>query len=394
MMPPRRLLVGEALLATPAGPTAGDLLIDRGKIVAVGRDLEAAGADRLDARGLTAGPGFVDVHVHGGGGFSFFTIDPENVRQYALWAPRNGVTGFLVSTVGRDAEETERAFAALAPAIGVGPRAEPLGFHMEGPFISPARKGAFHPNMLRLPSVAEFERFQAAAHGRIRQVTFAPELPGALHLARAIEASGAIPAVGHTDATAEEARAGFDAGARHVTHLFNAMRPLHQREGGPIAASLLEERATCELVCDGAHVAPESCGWHTASSVARTVVVTDNLHIAGTAEAGGTFGGQAVEVSGAKAVGQTAPSSAAWRPWTSTSATPSSSGCRRRDRVPALLHESGAGRWGAVTQGALEPAMDGDVVLLDGDLQVVATVCGGNVAFNREPARLRLATAG
>ncbi|MGH7751970.1 MAG: N-acetylglucosamine-6-phosphate deacetylase, partial [Gemmatimonadales bacterium] len=265
--------------------------------------MEAPGADRLDARSLTAGPGFVDVHVHGGGGHSFFSSEAANVANYAAWAPRNGVTGFLVSTVGRDAAETERTFAALAPTIGHGPGAEPLGFHMEGPFINPERKGAFHPNMLRAPRVAEFERFQAAAGGHIRQVTFAPELPGALDLARAIAASGAISSVGHTDATAGEAAAGFDAGARHVTHLFNAMRPLHQREGGPIAACLLEERATCELICDGAHVAPEVLRMaYRVLGPARTVIVTDNLHIAGTSEAGGTFGGQGVEVSGAKAV--------------------------------------------------------------------------------------------
>ncbi|MEX1102680.1 MAG: amidohydrolase family protein, partial [Dehalococcoidia bacterium] len=218
-MPPRRLLVSQPILAVAGAPMQGDVLIEGTRIVAIGRDVEAPGAERLDARGLTAGPGLIDVHVHGGGGFSFFTSDAENVRNYAAWAPRNGVTSFLVSTVGRNAAETEAAFVSLAPTIGAGAGAEALGFHMEGPFINPARKGAFPPEMLRLPSAEEFARFQAAAGGHIRQVTFAPELPGALTLARAMAASGAIPAVGHTDATAEEARAGFEAGARHVTHL-------------------------------------------------------------------------------------------------------------------------------------------------------------------------------
>jgi N-acetylglucosamine-6-phosphate deacetylase len=356
----------------------------------VGRELEAPDATRLNAKGLTAGPGFVDVHVHGGGGHSFFTSDPENIRAYARWAPRNGVTGLLVSTVGRDAPETESAFAALAPAIGEPGGAEALGFHMEGPFINPERKGAFPAEMLRLPSAEEFARFQAAAGGAIRQVTFAPELPGGLTLARAIAASGAVPAVGHTDATAEEARAGFDAGARHVTHLFNAMRPLHQREGGPIAACLLEERATCELICDGAHVAPEVLRMaYRILGPSRTVVVTDNLHIAGTQESGGTFGGQVVEVSGAKAVrtdgtivGSVATMDQHFRNTIEFLGIDVSTAFRLCSTNPVRVAGAQA------RKGAIAPGMDGDVVLLDAELRVAATVCRGELAFERQPGRL------
>ena len=389
-MPQDRLLVGEAMLVLPGGPAIGDLLIGGERVVAIGRDLEAGDAPRLDGRGLTAGPGFVDVHVHGGGGSSFFTTDPENVRRYALWAPRNGVTSFLVSTVGRDAAETERAFAALAPAIGHGPGAEALGFHMEGPFINPVRKGAFDERMLRLPSTDEFARFQAAAGGLIRQVTFAPELPGGLSLARAIEASGVVPAIGHTDATAEEARAGFEAGATHVTHLFNAMRPLHQREGGPIAACLLEERATCELICDGAHVAPDVLRMaYRILGPARTVIVTDNLHIAGIDQAGGSFGGQRVEVSGASAVredgtivGSVATMDQHFRNAVEFLGVDVATAFRLCSTNPARVVGAEA------RKGTLETGMDADIVLLDAELEVQATVCRGEIAFLREPRRL------
>ncbi|MGH2610228.1 MAG: N-acetylglucosamine-6-phosphate deacetylase, partial [Tepidiformaceae bacterium] len=224
----------------------------------------------------------------------------------------------------------------------------------------------------------------------IRQVTFAPELPGGLSLARAIAASGAVPSVGHTDATAEEARAGFEAGAGHVTHLFNAMRPLHQREGGPVAACLLEERASCELICDGAHVAPDVLRMaYRILGPTRTVVVTDNLHIAGTEAAGGTFGGQRVEVSGAKAVradgtivGSVATMDQHFRNAIEFLGIDVATAFR-------LCSTNAARVTGAqARKGALEPGMDGDVVLLDADLQVVATICRGEVAFNREPARL------
>lgn len=384
------LLLRGGMVVSPDGMLATDVLIEGDRIVALGPSLDAPAAAVFDARGLTVGPGFVDAHVHGGGGFSFFSSDPGNVEGYARWAPRNGVTGFLVSTVGRDADETGRAFAGLSPAIGTTGGAEALGFHMEGPFINPERKGAFHPNMLRAPDLHEWERFQAAAGGRIRQVTFAPELPGALDLARAIAARGALPAIGHTDATTAEAAAGFEAGARHVTHLFNAMRPLHQREGGPVVACLLESRATCELICDGAHVAPEVLRLaYAVLGPERTVVVTDNLQIAGTAAAGGTFGGQQVEVSGAKAVradgtivGSVATMDQHFRNAVDFLGIDVATAFRLCSTNPARI--AGAPE----RKGAIAPGMDADLVLLDGSLAVVATICRGELAHNREPGRL------
>lgn len=389
-MPSRPLLISQALIAAPGGPLLSDILIEGGRIVAFGAEVTAPGADVLDARGLWAGPGFVDVHVHGGGGFSFFNRDRANVTGYSAWAPRNGVTSFLVSTVGRDADETAGVFAALAPALGTENGAEALGFHLEGPFISSIRKGAFHAEMLRPPAVEEFVRYQEAAGGAIRQATFAPELPGALSLAKAIAASGGIPAVGHTDATAEEARAGFDAGARHVTHLFNAMRPLHQREGGPIAACLLEEGATCELICDGAHVAPEVLRLaYRVLGPTRTVVVTDNLHIAGTAEAGGTFGRQEITVSGATAVradgtivGSVATMDQHFRNAIEFLGIDVATAFQLCSTNPARV--AGAGH----RKGSIDRGMDGDVVLLGQDLRVLATICRGEIAFNREAGRL------
>ena len=388
-MPEHQLAIRNGMLALPAGPTRADILLEGGQIVAIGRDLDAPGARTFEAGGLTVGPGFIDVHVHGGGGYSFFSRDPANVGAYAAWAPRNGVTGFLVSTVGRNADETVRTFRALAPTIGRTAGAEALGFHMEGPFINPERKGAFHASMLRAPSIAEFVAFQEAAAGQLRQVTFAPELPGALDLARAIRASGAIPAIGHTDATAGEARAGFEAGARHVTHLFNAMRPLHQREGGPIVACLLEDDATCELICDGAHVAPEVLRLaYRVLGPARTVIVTDNLNIAGTNQAGGTFGGERVEVSGATAmrtdgtiVGSVATMDEHFRNAVDFLGVDVPTAFRLCSTNPARV----AGVQGR--KGALERGMDADIVLLDANLRVTATICRGKIAFNADPSR-------
>ncbi|MEP7367809.1 MAG: amidohydrolase family protein, partial [Acidobacteriota bacterium] len=185
-----RMLVRGGTAVLPGGLRRADVLIEGTRIVGVGEGLAVDGAKVIDASGMTVGPGFIDVHVHGGGGHSFFTQDASRVEAYSDWAPKNGVTSFLASTVGRDADDTRAIFRGLAPAIGRKMGAEPLGFHMEGPFINPVRMGAFLPAMLRNPVPGAFESFQEAAGGHIRQVTLAPELPGAIELIHAVRQSG------------------------------------------------------------------------------------------------------------------------------------------------------------------------------------------------------------
>lgn len=363
----------------------GDLLCEGGRIVAIGRHLDAPDAEVLDAANLTVGPGFIDVHVHGGGGTSFFTRDAARVAAYAEWAPGNGVTSFLVSTVGNGPDETVAILEGLVPAITATPGAEALGFHLEGPYINPARHGAFPPEMLRDASSSEFERFQEAAQGLIRQVTLAPELDGALPLIRAVERAGALPAMGHTDATTAQCAQGFEAGIRHVTHLFNAMRPIHQREGGPAVSAMLEDAVTCELICDGAHVAPDllRLAYRTLGPT-RTVVVTDNLHLAGAGAGSGSFAGETVTVNGAGAtkadgtlVGSVATMDQHFRNVVDFLRVDLTTAFRLCATNPARV--AGA----SSRKGRLERGFDADLVLLDSELQVSATVCGGRVVYRR-----------
>lgn len=371
-----RVLISGGTAILPGGPRRADILCEGGRIVAIGDRLIAPDAETVDATGLFVGPGFIDVHVHGGGGFNFFAPDPEAVRGYARWAPRNGVTAFLVSTAARDASALAAVLEAFRPALGRQEQgaAEVLGFHLEGPFVNPVRKGAFDPSWLREPSEVEWERWHEAAGGAIRQVTLAPELPGALPLIARIARSGAVPAIGHTDATAAEVRAGIDAGARHVTHLFNAMRPLHQREGGPIAAVLTDPRVSAELICDGAHVAPEVVRMaYGLLGPARTVVVTDNLQLAGTPASSGSFGRREVTVSGAAAVrddgtlvGSVATMDQHFRNVLAFLGVDITTAFRLCSENPARV----AGV--ADRKGRLEPGMDADIVLLDRSYHVLA----------------------
>ncbi len=380
------LLIKNAVIADPAGPFRGDILCHGPTIAAIGRDLEAPGADLLDAAGCTAGPGFIDVHVHGGAGHTFFTDSPAAIDAYAAWAPTRGVTAFLVSTLGPTHEATVARLAALRPAIRPLPAAaEPLGFHLEGPYLNPARRGAFPAAFLRPPSIAEYQELFEASGGHVRQVTVAPELPGALPLIHAIAQSGAIPALGHTDATLPEARLGFEAGIRHATHLFNAMRPIHQREGGPIVAALEEPSLTCELICDGAHVEPAVLRLaYRLLGPARAVIVTDNLELAGLPADAATFAGEPITVHGASArkadgtiVGSVATFDYHVRNAVEHLALDLATVFRLASTNPARV----AGV--AHRKGRLEPGFDADIVLLDPDLHVVTTLCRGAIAYRR-----------
>ena len=384
-----RLILRGAMLAEAGGLLRADVAIDNERITAIDDGMQDTAAEVVDVAGLVLGPGLVDVHVHGGGGHAFFTRDADRIAQYCDWAPRNGVTSFLISTIGRNAEDTEAILNALQPMIGRPGGAEPLGFHLEGPFINPIRKGAFDPRMLHEPSAEAFNRYQAAAGGHIRQVTLAPELANALPLIRAAAASGAIPAMGHTDGVVGEVVAGFEAGIRHVTHLFNAMRPIHQREGGPAVHAMLEPSVTCELICDGAHVAPELLRLaYKAIGPARVVIVTDNLHLAGTGGMTGSFGGAAVSVEGAKAVredgtivGSVATMDQHFRNAMEFLGVDISIAFRLCSTNPAAIANA------AARKGRLAPGFDADIVGFDAQGRVRLTLCRGAVVFDsREQA--------
>jgi N-acetylglucosamine-6-phosphate deacetylase len=196
----------------------------------------------------------LDIQVNGAGGFDL-TEEPESVWRVGSVLARFGTTAFLPTLVSPSWTIVERAQAALAagPPDGyVG--AEPLGWHVEGPFLNPARNGAHDPASLQRPDVGAVRDWSPASG--IRMVTLAPELPGALDVVRVLVDHGIVVSAGHSAATFDEAVAGFDAGIRAATHLFNAMAPLDHREPGIVGAALTDPRVTIGLIPDGLHVHP------------------------------------------------------------------------------------------------------------------------------------------
>jgi N-acetylglucosamine-6-phosphate deacetylase len=218
-----------------------------------------AGAREIRAIGKTAIPGFVDVHIHGAGGHDVMEGSREAMAAVTKTVARHGTTAFVATTVTASPEDTLRSVAGISKYIAEqhqtnDPRAEVLGIHFEGPFISAVRRGVHPLEWVKLPSAELLEKFLQAAAGNAQILTIAPELMGAIPCIDAARKAGLVVALGHTDATYEQARAGIAHGARHAVHVYNAMRPFSHRDTGVIGAVLTSSEVTAELIADGVHV--------------------------------------------------------------------------------------------------------------------------------------------
>ncbi|WP_307859099.1 N-acetylglucosamine-6-phosphate deacetylase [Desertivibrio insolitus] len=255
------------------------MLVDRGTITATGSGDERPDAsERVDLAGDTLTPGFVDLHGHGGAGAS--VDDGTDAIRAGLAVHRShGTTRSVISLVTNPLPDLERSLAAVAEFAAEDPLV--LGSHLEGPWLAPARKGAHSPEHLVPPTTGAAEALLAAARGTLRQVTVAPELPGALDVIRLLVDAGVAVAVGHTEADAATARSAFDAGATLLTHAYNAMPGIHHRAPGPVVAALRDERVTLELVLDGIHVDPELAAVTLAAAPGRVALITDAMAAAG-----------------------------------------------------------------------------------------------------------------
>ncbi len=353
-----------ASVVTPDGVLAdGWVSVTDGVITSVGSGSVDGPAEDLGGGWLV--PGFIDLHVHGGGGFDF-TAGPDEMAAAVAFHLANGTTRTLVSLVTAPLErmcEQLRWIAALAETGGTV-----LGAHLEGPFLSHARCGAQHPDHLLRPDPQALDELLKAGQGQVRAVTVAPELPGGLDLIERLVDEGVVAAVGHTDGTYADAIHGFGRGATLLTHAFNGMRPLHHREPGPVAAAL-DAGVTLEVINDGVHVHPA-----TVRLIAhgRLALVTDAIDAAGKGDGQYVLGGQDVVVSGREArlardgalAGSTLTMGAALRNAVREVGLPIEQASRAASGEPAGVLGI-ADRCGSIAAG-----LAADLVLLDDDLAV------------------------
>ena len=274
----------------------GYLAVSGGRIAEAGEGPPPAHPD-LDLRTGVLVPGLVDLQVNGYYGVDLADCDPEGWALVARRLPETGTTAFLPTFITAPVATlaaTLRSAQKITGAVTVGARV--LGVHLEGPFLSPARAGAHRRDWMVPPSPGAVAELLEAGHGLLRLVTLAPETDGALAAVAALTVAGVVVGVGHSDATAGQVAAAADAGARMVTHLFNAQRGLHHREPGVVGQALTDHRLTSGLVVDLCHVSAAACAIAFAAAPGRICLVTDASAAAGMPPGRYLLGGQPVEL--------------------------------------------------------------------------------------------------
>jgi N-acetylglucosamine-6-phosphate deacetylase len=379
------LLLRNASLVLPDGVLdQGWLLVEDGRITGVAaatgqpEPLISPGTAQRDLGGRHVLPGFVDMHVHGGGGAAFSAGDAEQALVAARFHLGHGTTSIMASTVTGSLAELEHHIGELSGLVQDGILA---GIHLEGPFISKARCGAHDPGLLRVPDPADISRLLRAGDGTVRMITIAPELEHGLDAVRLLTESGVIAAVGHTDATYAQTREAIELGAPVGTHVFNAMRPVHHREPGPVTALLEQEQVLCEVVNDGLHVHPSVVSLMFAAAGAhRIALITDAMVAAGVGDGEYRLGSLTVQVRDGEArltdgdslAGSTLTMDNALRNAVRLAGVPLADAAVSASLTPARALGI------ADRVGSLETGKRADLVVLDEDLRVVSVMQKGD----------------
>jgi N-acetylglucosamine-6-phosphate deacetylase len=242
----------------------------------------------IDFQDAVLAPGFVDIHMHGGAGLDLMRALPSDLPRLGKFLVTHGVTGYFPTTVAAPLDATYAALGRLADAIEAAEtednsvQARPLGIHLEGPFLSHKRRGVHPPENLVAPTIEIFERLWQAARGHVRMLTIAPEITGAMEVIAEAARRNVCVSIGHSDAELPIAQQAVNAGARHATHTFNAMRPLDHRDPGIIGEVLTDDRLTADIIVDGIHVAPAIVKlFLQAKGCERAVLITDAISATG-----------------------------------------------------------------------------------------------------------------
>lgn len=335
-----------------------------------------AGAREIIATDKIAAPGFLDVHIHGAGGHDVMEATEDAMKAVSRMVVAHGTTSFVATTVTASPDSICKSVEGIAGYISrqyqsEECRAEVLGVHFEGPFISSVRRGVHPPEFLKLPSADLLERFIESAKGHAQILTLAPELLGAMPCIDAARKAGLVVAIGHTDATYEQARAAIAHGAHHAVHVYNAMRPFSHRDSGVIGAVLTTPEVTAELIADGVHVDETAMRLLLqAKGAAGVILVSDGISATGMPDGKYILGTFEVTVSGGvcrnaegKLAGSTLTLDRALRNIVNLG-VPLADALRMLTLNPAILLGI------EFKKGSLRPGADADILLLDEALNI------------------------
>ena len=333
-------------------------------------------------------PGAIDIHIHGAANTDAMDAVPDSLENMAKVLPKEGTTSFLATTMTQAPEAIEAAVRNAGSYIEQQSTqwAEVIGIHLEGPFISPVRKGAQPGSHIADPDVSLFKKWQESAENYIKLVTLAPEQPNGHELASHLKNTGVIASIGHSDATYDQVGEAIDAGISHVTHLYNGMRGLHHREPGVLGAAYLRDELMVELIADGIHCRPEMVKLaYDQITSDRMILITDSLRAKWLNDGTYDLGGQPVKVNGKTA--------------TLADGTLAGSILKMNDACKNMIHytnctmqdlikmtaENPAKELGIFNRkGSIQVGKDADLVILNDQMDVEMTFCRGNLAFKKE----------
>jgi N-acetylglucosamine-6-phosphate deacetylase len=380
-----KTVITAAILFTPLEHIDSPIVtIEDGHILAINsrKQIEMpSNAQHFDFPDLVLAPGLIDIHVHGGSGHDVMETDRSALSAIQRRMAKHGVTSYLPTTVTATEERILKALEHLGKAISKSHQndgSRPVGIHLEGPFISHAKRGVHPPENLVQPSQEIFERFWQASGGTIRMMTIAPELAGAIETIRHAKKLGVHSSLGHSNATYGETNLGIDAGADHATHTFNAMRPLDHREPGILGAVLSDERLSADIIADGVHTDPSMVKLFLhAKGPERAILITDAISATGMPDGRYRLGALDVDVKGdrceheGKLAGSVLTLDRAVRNVMSFAQWKLQQALRLATLNPARLLDI------ENHKGTLAPGRDADLVVLTPRGEVVQTFVGG-----------------
>ena len=380
------------ILCTPLEmiPDGMVMIRDDGKISYVGRKANAPAAEgkRIDLAGRILSPGFIDIHVHGGFGITFG--DGEDLKKDLILYSRSikdkGVTGFLLSVVQGTPEEEEAMIAEYADILpGFEEGAEPLGLHLEGPFLCKEKKGAFNPDWLREPTMKEMGRYLKAAKGWAKQMTIAPEFPHSDEVAAMLQESGCVAALGHTNTNYELASKALRGNFTHITHTFNAQRGFSHREPGVVGAIFDSDNVTAELIPDMIHVHPGAMkALIRCLGTDRVVAITDAMAAAGFGDGDYELVGNPVSVKDGRATqadGTIAGGASTLDQCVDNLHKLVGVSLAEAIKMASLNPAKVIGEAGRI--GSIEPGKDANLIVIDEDVNVFLTMIRGKIVFEK-----------
>ncbi|MBU5347151.1 N-acetylglucosamine-6-phosphate deacetylase [Paenibacillus lautus] len=336
-------------------------------------------AELIDGNGMWLIPGMIDVHIHGANGYDMMDGTEDSIQEVSRACAATGCTSFLATSVSSTIEDLMNMIRSVKSVIGREQGARIAGIHLEGPYLNPKRKGMQNEKYLRHPNLEEMKYIFQEAGSLIKMVTIAPELPGGLELISFLKEQGVVIAVAHSDATYEEAKLAFAAGASHVTHCFNGMRPIHHRDPGLIVAAFEEPHVSLQAIVDQVHLHPAIVRlMHRLKGPEGMVLITDALQAMGLGDGNYIFGGHHVTVS--EGIARLADGTLASSTVTMNEALrlTEANGISMEDAVH-MASTTPARILGLSHKGKIEVGYDADLVLMDERYQVQWTMIEGKL---------------